>query len=48
MLLALRKLDFPRKAEDIYTRWFELLSQEQVQYYASRTQKASTLLMQCK
>jgi len=40
MFLALPKGDFRRESEDIHNLWFEVLCQEQVQYYDNRTKKA--------
>jgi len=40
ILSALQKRDFHREAEDIHIWWFEVLCQEQVQYYDNRAKKA--------
>jgi hypothetical protein len=40
MLSALRKGDFHPEAEDIHTQRFEVLCQEQVQYYENYAKKA--------
>jgi hypothetical protein len=40
MLLALQKGEFHREAEDIHTRWFEVLHQEQVEFYYNHAKKA--------
>ena len=40
MLLALPKGDFHWEAEDIHTRWFEVLCQEREQYNNNRAKFA--------